>query len=83
MSSDGVREALAEYAHVAWTGWMECLFSKGTHHADGTLTLPAWAVERWERQVQTPHTALPENEKQSDRAEADKMLALIRLHGGE
>ncbi len=63
------REALAEYAHAAWSGWMHYLFSK----CDGSV-IPPWAVERWKRQAATAYPDLPEEEKDSDRAEADKIL---------
>jgi hypothetical protein len=72
-----VREKLAAYAHKAWAGWMDYLFEKSTLNPDGTVTIPAWAVERWKRQAKTPYAELPENEKESDRKEADFMLAII------
>jgi hypothetical protein len=72
-----IREALAEYAHQAWSGWMDYLFRKSTKNADGTVTIPKWAVDRWERQVSTPYAALPENEKDSDREEADRMMVIM------
>jgi hypothetical protein len=71
------RERLAEYAHTAWSGWMRYLFEKSTANPDGTVTIPAWAVERWQRQMQTAYADLPESEKASDRAEADAMLAIL------
>ena len=71
------REILAELAHEQWTGWMEYLFSKGTHNEDGTWTMPAWAVERWKRQTATPFNELSFEEKESDRKEADKFLAVL------
>lgn len=75
-------EALAAYAHEAWSGWMEYLFSKctpGTHDGfeDGSLVIPPWAVERWRRQASTQYSDLPEAEKQSDREEARRMLAIM------
>lgn len=70
------RERLAAYAHIAWSGWMEYLFQQATGNADGTIMLPVWAVRRWQRQAATPYADLPEAEKQSDRVEADRMLAL-------
>lgn len=73
-----IREQLADYAHDAWAGWMAYLFEKSTRNSDGTVTLPAWAVERWTRQMGTDYADLPEQEKESDRAEADKMLAIVR-----
>lgn len=56
---------------------MEYLFSKGEMTPDGTCTLPSWAVNRWYRQANTPYGSLSEAEKESDRAEADKILAII------
>lgn len=48
-----VREKLAEYAHNAWSGWMKYLFDKSIINNDGTCTIPKWAVERWQRQLNT------------------------------
>lgn len=76
--TDETREALARYSHdSAWSGWMKYLFSKGTINPDGSWTMPAAFVERWQRQMNTLYDDLPEHEKTSDRAEADKMLAII------
>ena len=73
------RETLAELAHAQWTGWMEYLFSKGTHNEDGTWTMPAWAAERWKRQAETPYADLSFDEKESDRKEADKFLLALSV----
>lgn len=72
------REALAAYAHNAWAGWMQYLFVKSEHNPDGTVTIPAWAVARWQRQATTPYADLPPGEQDSDRAEADRMLGLLK-----
>lgn len=79
------REALAAYSHdEAWSGWMKYFFSKceGGGTVDGiepiSVTIPPELVERWQRQMKTPYALLPEAEKESDRAEADKMLAIVR-----
>lgn len=69
-----LREELADLAHKQWSGWMEYLFSKGNKNEDGTFTIPAWAVERWERQLNTEYKDLSESEKDSDRNEADKFI---------
>lgn len=71
------RELLAAYAHNAWAGWMRYLFSKGTFNEDGTWTMPAWAVERWQRQMNTAYADLPDKERESDRQEADKILDIV------
>ena len=78
-----VREALAAYAHEAWSGWMRYMFSKAPMNADGSWTMPAWAVERWSRQQSMPYRNLPESEKASDRAEADKMLSIAAAATGD
>lgn len=67
-----IREALAAYAHdVAWSGWMRYMFSKCEWQPDGTMLIPAKLVERWTRQMETPYAALPDAERESDRAQAD------------
>ncbi len=72
------REKLAALAHEQWSGWMQYLFSKCTYnHADGTYTIPQWAVERWSKQMETEYKDLSEDEKESDRAEADKVLVIV------
>jgi hypothetical protein len=72
-----VRELLADYAHDAWSGWMRYLFSKCKWHAVMGVIIPANLVSRWERQIATPYRDLPEKEKNSDRKEADRMLAIV------
>lgn len=84
---EAVREKLASYAHKQWSGWMEYLFSKcytvylepTLQEPDGEahLVIPKWAVDRWKRQMQTPYNDLPEEEKESDRKEADGMIEII------
>ncbi len=69
-----VVEELAEYAHEAWSGWMDYMFEKGIKNEDGTIIIPKWAVERWSRQAATKYANLSEEEKKSDREEAIKML---------
>ena len=71
-------EALAEYAHNAWAGWMNYLFEKSEKNKDGTVTIPKWAVDRWERQASTMYADLPEEEKKSDRLEANTMLKIMK-----
>lgn len=70
-------EILADYSHSAWSGWMKYQFSKGELLSDGTWTMPAWAVERWQRQMNTPYAELSEDEKRSDRKEAKEILETL------
>ena len=76
------REKLASYAHHAWSGWMDYLFRKCQDNTDGSVNMPAWAVERWKRQVATPYDKLSEEEKESDRKEADMMIAIFEEEKG-
>jgi len=82
------REDLANYAHEAWSGWMKYLFSHcfpetkldiscGVIYKTGDLVIPKWAVERWKRQMETEYKDLPEDEKKSDRKEADRIIKII------
>lgn len=68
-----LRERLAEYSHAAWSQWVRYMFA-GCNNSDGSVTIPAELVERWKRQMNIQYDALPEREKRSDRAEADKIL---------
>jgi len=70
-------EALANYAHKAWSGWMRYLFEKSAENDDGTVTIPRRAVERWQRQMNTAYADLPESEKKSDRDEARKIIEVL------
>jgi len=76
-SGDYMREKLADLCHRQWSGWMTYLYGKCSSNPDGTLTIPAWAVARWARQMSTKYEHLQEVEKESDRKEADRFLALL------
>ncbi len=71
------RARLAEYAHTAWAGWMTYLFALSMGHADGSVTIPAPLVARWQRQIATAYADLPPDEQASDVGEADRILALL------
>lgn len=72
-----MREQLASLAHESWAGWMMHLIRKSKWNASGSITIPAKSVQRWTRQMMTAYANLPEKEKESDRAEADKVLSLL------
>ena len=71
------REELAKYAHEAWSGWMDHLFRHSYHVNDGTYRIPKWAVDRWKRQARTHYENLSDDEKESDRIEADRILKIM------
>ena len=62
-----VVEALAERAHIAWSGWARWMIAQWSPEA----------VARWERQIATPYADLSETEKMSDRVEARIYLEVI------
>jgi hypothetical protein len=75
---DEQREKVADLCHKQWTGWMRYLFAACDGlHDDGSFTIPKWAVDRWSRQMRTEYRFLTEEEKESDRQEADKFLEII------
>ena len=81
--SDELREQLAALAHAQWSGWMVYLFGLSHSSGDGTITLPAALVARWQGQMATPYAELTEREKDSDRVEADRILTIISQSGGK
>jgi len=81
-------ELLAEYAHSAWSGWMKYLFSKSSSSPSISVntgfpdyvTIPSGLVQRWHTQMNTPYQELSDEEQESDRVEARKILALLKEH---
>lgn len=78
-----LREQLAALAHDQWSGWMQYLFQLATTHSDQTVVIQPEHVLRWKRQMNMSYAELSEAEKNSDREEADRVLALIGLMDGE
>lgn len=82
------REELADYAHTAWAGWMEYMFHQCHINLDKSVTIdkeyyvkiliPKTVYDRWQQQMNTAYGSLSEKEKESDRDEADKMLAIMK-----
>lgn len=62
-----LREALAALAHEQWSGWTE-------HVLDN---LDEVHIAGWKRQIATSYDDLSESEKDSDRKEADRMIAVM------
>jgi len=77
-----MREKLAELCHNQRSDWMEYLFEKSIPYKPGrvqkgSLIIPKWAFNRWKKQINTPYNELSEEEKEKDRKEADKFIALF------
>jgi len=60
-------ERLASLAHEQWSGWTEYMLD----NMDGVH------IRGWRRQIATPYAELTEAEKESDRREARKVLAVL------
>lgn len=73
-----LREQLAALAHEQWTGWMRYLFNKCRLTDMGDVVIPKSSALHWQRQMGTPYADLSETEKDSDRDEADRVLAVLR-----
>lgn len=73
-----LREELSAVQHEIWTNWMKYLFSVSTSNPDGTYTIPSDKVKRWIGQMNTPYSGLTEDEKESDREQADKILEILK-----
>lgn len=86
-SNQELRERLAEVSHEIWSHWMKWQFSvceSSIELASGKRIelgmkqlIPDAKVERWTRQLETPYEELTEQEKESDREQADKILAVL------
>lgn len=72
------REALAAVQHEIWAHWTRYQFSVCQHNEDGSITIPAEKVERWTRQANTPYSELSDKEQESDRHQADKVIAVLQ-----
>ena len=77
LNFDRDREALASLCHEQWSGWMKYMFDLSHKTDDGEMVIPHKLVERWTRQMNTPYAELSEPEQNSDRAEADRFMALM------
>lgn len=78
-----VIEKLANNAHTSWSDWMEYLLNHGYQHKDGSVTIPAYCMRRWRKQMATPYKYLTEGEKESDRTEARRILDIIYAEVGK
>jgi len=78
VADSALREKLAALAHEQWSGWIRYQFDKmiPPERQSGAF-IPAELWHRWARQMNTAYADLPDNEKESDRKEADRVLALL------
>lgn len=77
MKDDDIIELLADFEHDRWSRWQKYLFSKCIVNVDGSLTIPKELVDRWVRQMDTDYDHLSEQEKNSVRKEAIRIIKCI------
>lgn len=70
-------EALAALEHERWSHWQKYLHEQCESNSDGSLTIPADLVKRWNRQMTTPYQLLTDNEKKSDREVVSRDLEYL------
>lgn len=75
---DELLEQLAAVEHERWAHWQTYMHSQCERGPDGSLTIPAALVERWERQAATLYADLSDREKESDREQVRRYLPLVR-----
>ncbi|MDR6392468.1 hypothetical protein AB3X82_20620 [Paraburkholderia phenoliruptrix] len=74
---DEILEQLAAVEHERWAHWQRYMHGKAVRNSDGSLTIPAELVSRWERLMETPYTELTEDERRSDREQVQRYLPLL------
>ena len=75
--AEKAKPKLSDYAHEAWIRWMKKLFEVSVHHADGTVTISRYHVDRWKRQMKTEYINLSDIGKDTRDAEADRIIEVI------
>lgn len=77
-----LKEQLAAVQHDIWAHWVKYVISKcRTNIFDPSLEIPSWLAVRWRRQTNTDYKDLSEEEKKSDREQANKFWELIEREG--
>ena len=75
--SSELLEQLAAVEHERWSHWQRFMHDQSVRNSDGSLTIPAALVSKWERLMQTPYAELNEKERESDREQVRRYLPLL------
>jgi hypothetical protein len=73
----GLLEELASIEHERWSHWQRYMHEKASRNSDGSLTISADLVARWERLISTPYAQLTDEERESDREQVRRYLPVI------
>jgi hypothetical protein len=75
--SEDLLEQLAAIEHERWSHWQRYMHEKAHRNDDGSLTLPADLVSRWDRLMSTPYSHLTEEERESDREQVRRYISFF------
>lgn len=67
-------ERIAAVQHEIWSHWMKYLLSQCEIGDGMRYYIPMGQEQRWKRQMNTPYAELTEEEKESDREQARKVI---------
>lgn len=76
-----MREKIASEMHEIWIHWMKYLFARCNRNEQSRLVIPFDCEVRWKNQMGTLYDDLSESEKESDRHQADKIIAILSNNG--
>lgn len=76
-------EQLAAIEHERWSHWQRYMHDKGQRNDDGSLTIPAALISRWDRLIRTPYSELTDEERESDREQVRRYLTILKLKSSE
>jgi hypothetical protein len=84
LRSQALLEQLSAIEHERWAHWQQYVHAQCARSTDGSLTIPAELVERWDAQIATPYEQLSDLEKESDREQVRRYLPVLlaALAGG-
>lgn len=71
-------EALAALEHERWADWQAYVHEVSIRNDDGSVTIPAALVARWERQIATAYANLSADEQDADRAQVRRYWPRIQ-----
>ena len=77
LNSPELLEELASVEHDRWSHWQRYVHAQCQETSEGGLLIPPALVERWTGQLNTPYSALSEEEKESDREQVRRYLPVI------
>jgi hypothetical protein len=75
--SAGLLQELAAVEHERWSHWQQYMHEQGHRQPDGSLTLPAELVSRWDKQIQTAYSDLSPAEQKSDQEQVQRYLPVL------